>query len=99
MAQVIAAPMANGQIFGMAVTAFTQGLDVFKRCGRGQHMFATNPARNQAVHLPGHRLVHFVAGVGELAHCQAGFIMLRQLSSACHAHRPTVLNQKCFRSR
>lgn len=68
MALVIAEIVADGQVFCMAVAAFAQGLDVFQRGGRGQHMLAADPAGHNTMQLASHRLVDLVAGVGEFAH-------------------------------
>lgn len=62
--------MADGQVLQMAVAAFAQGLDVLQRGVGGRHVFAAHPAGHHAVHLAGHGLVDFVAGVRKFAHAR-----------------------------
>lgn len=68
MALVVAKLMADGQIFNVAVAAFTQGLDVLQRGGGVQHMLTADPAGHHAMQLARHGFVDFVAGEGESAH-------------------------------
>ena len=68
MARAVAKRMADGEVFGVGVAAFTKRLYVFKRGSGLQHMFAADPTRHKAVHLPGYRFINFVARVGKFAH-------------------------------
>ena len=68
MASAVAKRVADGEVFGVAVAAFTKRLYVLKRCSGLQYMFTAYPTRHHAVHLPGHRFVNFVARVGKFAH-------------------------------
>lgn len=70
MALVVAQLVADGQVFGMAVAAFTLGFDVLKRGRLGQHVLTAHPARHHAVQLPGHRFVHFLSGLIQPAHAE-----------------------------
>ena len=68
MTTAVAKRVADGEVYCMAIAAFAERLDVLKACSCLQHMFAAHPARHHAVHLPGHRFINFVAGVGKFAH-------------------------------
>ena len=68
MAGAVAKRVADREVLGVAVAAFTKRLYVFKRCSGLQHMFAAYPTRHHAMHLPGHRFVNFVASMGKFAH-------------------------------
>ena len=68
MALLIAHRVADGQIGLVAVAAFAQGLDVFKRGVHHVHMLTTHPARHLAVQLAGDGVVDFLADVGWFAH-------------------------------
>jgi hypothetical protein len=68
MALVVAAAVADGQIFDMAAAAFAQGLNVFE-CGVGwQNMFAAHPAGHQTMQLARHCFVNLVPSESEFAH-------------------------------
>ena len=71
MALVIAQLVADGQVFGMAVTAFAFGFDVLQRRCFRQHMLTTHPAGHHAVQLPCHGFVHFFSGLIQSAHAVA----------------------------
>ena len=71
MPLVVAQLVADGEIVNVAVAAFAQGLNVFKRRRVGQYMFTADPARHQAMELTGNRLVNFAPRVGEFAHVSA----------------------------
>lgn len=68
MVLIVAELVADRQVFRMAVAAFAPWLDVFQRCGGGQHMLAADPAGHNTMQLARHCLVDLVAGVGEFAH-------------------------------
>ena len=60
--------MADSQIRLVAVAAFAQRLNVFKRGIHHVYMLATHPARHLAVQLAGNGVVDFLAIVGGFAH-------------------------------
>ena len=62
MPQVVAAVMADGQVFLMAVAAFAQRLNVLKRGVGVRHMLPADPTRHHAMQLARYRFVDFVAG-------------------------------------
>ena len=62
MPQVIAAVMADGQVFLMTIAAFTERLNVLKRGIGMRHMLPANPTRHHAMQLARYRFVNFVAG-------------------------------------
>jgi hypothetical protein len=68
MALVIAPAMADGQVFDMAATALAQGLNVFERGLRRQHVFAAHPAGHKAMQLARHGFIYFVSGESQFAH-------------------------------
>ena len=68
MALVVAAPVADGQVFNMAVAAFAQRLNMFQRCVRRLNMRAAHPTRHLAMQLARDGVVNFDSGVGEFAH-------------------------------
>ena len=68
MPLVVTVPVADRQVVDMAVAAFAQWLDMFKRCISYFDMQAAHPARHLAVQLPGDGFVNFQAGVGWFAH-------------------------------
>jgi hypothetical protein len=68
MALVIAPAMADGQVFDMAATALAQGLNVFERGLRWQHVFAAHPAGYDAMQLARHGFIYFVSGESQFAH-------------------------------
>ena len=70
MALLIAHRVADGQIGLVAVAAFTQGLNMFKRGIHHVYMLGAYPARHLAVQLAGNDVVDFLAGVGWLAHVE-----------------------------
>ena len=51
MALAVADFMADGQVFGMAVAAVAQGLNVFQRRRLGRDMLAAHPAWHHAMQL------------------------------------------------
>ena len=59
MALVVAARMANGKVFDVAVAAFAQWLDVFKGCIVCFDMLSAYPARYLAMQLAGNGFVDF----------------------------------------
>ena len=61
MALVVAAAVADSQVFDMAAAAFAQRLNVFQRSVTRQHMLATHPARHHAMHLTRNRFINFVS--------------------------------------
>ena len=77
MTLAIANPVADGEVFCMAVAALAERLNVLQRGGLARHMFAANPARHHAVALTGYRLVDLVAGVAQSAHDDAAFVPAR----------------------
>ena len=60
--------MTDGQVFGMAVAAVAQGLNVFQRRRLGRDMLAAYPARHHAMQLAGDGAVHLDAKVLQTAH-------------------------------
>ena len=64
MTLMVANPVADSQVFSVAVTALTERLDMFQRCNLWQHMFTAYPARHHTVQLARYRFVNLVAGVG-----------------------------------
>ena len=60
--------MADSQIGLMAVTAFAQGLDMFKRGVDHLYMLAADPARYLSMQLAGDGVIDFLPGVGWFAH-------------------------------
>ena len=62
MPQVVAAVVADGQVFLMAVATFTERLNVLKRGVSMRDMLATNPTRDHAMQLARYRFVDLVAG-------------------------------------
>lgn len=82
MALAVAHFMADGQVFGMAVAAVAQGLNVFQRRRFGRDMLATHPARHHAMQLAGDGTVHLDAKVLQTAH--AGIFMQKnEFSGRC----------------
>ena len=77
MALTIADPVADGEVFCMAVAALAERLNVLQRGGFARHMFAANPARHHTMQLTGDRLVDLVAGMAQSAHDDAAFIPAR----------------------
>ena len=74
MTLTIADPVADGEVFCMAVAALAERLNVLQRGGLRRHMFAANPARHHTMQLTGYRLVDLVAGMAQSAHNYAVFI-------------------------
>jgi hypothetical protein len=68
VALVVAKVVANGQVVLVAAAPFAARLDMFQCGGFGQHMFATYPARHDAVQLARYGFVDFQAGKGQGAH-------------------------------
>ena len=68
MTPVIAHIVADGEVFEVATTSFTSGLDVLKRCGAQNDMLAANPARYNPMQLTRHGLVNFVSRQCKFAH-------------------------------
>jgi len=68
MTLVVAAAVADGQVFQMAAATLAQGLDVLKRGVCRQHMLAAHPAGHHPMQLACNRLVNFVSGESEFAH-------------------------------
>ena len=64
----IAELMADSQIFGMAIAALAQRLNVLQRGGLGCDVLAADPAGHHTVQLARQRLVHLVAGMTETTH-------------------------------
>ena len=68
MSAGVAVVMADSQIFGVAVAACTEWLDMFK-CGvTGRNMLAANPTRHLPVQLTRYGLVDFVAREAQPTH-------------------------------
>jgi hypothetical protein len=80
VALAVAHLVADGQIFGMAVAAVAQGLNVLERGGLGRDMLAADPARHAAMQLPGHSSVDFDSGVAQAAH--SGIVGQKQTVAA-----------------
>ena len=68
MALAIADFMADGQVFGVAVAAVAQRLDMLQRGRLGRDMFAADPAGHDAMKLAGDGSVHFDSEVAQTAH-------------------------------
>lgn len=64
MTLMVARPVADSQIFSVAVTALAKWLDVFQRGGVQRNMLTAYPARHHTVQLARYRFVNLVAGVG-----------------------------------
>ena len=74
MALTIADPVADGEVFCMAVAALAERLNMLQRGGVRRHVFATNPARHHTMQLTGDHLIDLVAGMAQSAHNNAGSI-------------------------
>ena len=72
MTLTIADPVADGEVFCMAVATQAERLNMLQRGGLRRHMFAANPARHHTMQLTGYRLVDLVAGMAQSAHNYAG---------------------------
>jgi hypothetical protein len=68
MALAVADFMADGQVLGVAVAAFAQGLDVLQRGGLWRDMLSADPAGHDAMQLACHGSVHLDAEVSQTAH-------------------------------
>ena len=68
MALAIASLVANRQIFGVAVAAIAQGLDMLQRGCVWRDMLAANPARHDAVQLPRNGFVHLDPEMPQTTH-------------------------------
>jgi hypothetical protein len=68
MTPVIANIVTDGEVFEVATTTFTSGLDMLKRCGAQNDMFAANPARHNPMQLTRHGFVNFVSRQCKFAH-------------------------------
>ena len=82
MALAVADFMADGQVFGMAVAAVAQGLNVFQRRRLGRDVLAAHPARHHAMQLAGHGAVHLDAKVLQTAHAGI-FIQKNEFPGRC----------------
>ena len=69
MPLVVAQRVADGQILSVAVAAFAQRLNVFKRCGLWQNMRTAHPAGHHAMQLSGDGFINLAAGVCQPAQC------------------------------
>jgi len=67
VALVVAAVMADGQIFLVTVAAFAQRLNVLQRGIGMRHVLPADPTRHHAMQLARYRFVNFVAGELEAA--------------------------------
>ena len=87
MALTIAHRMTDGEVFGMAVAALAERLNVLQRGGLRRHVFAANPARHRSVQLTGDRLVDLVAGMAQSAHDDAVSV---SVTTASPPSRPVI---------
>ena len=62
MPQVVAAIMADGEVFLVAIATFAQRLNVLKRGVGMRHVLPADPTRHHAMQLARYRFVNFVAG-------------------------------------
>ena len=89
----IADPVADREVFCMAVTALAERLNVLQRGGLRRHVFAANPARHHTMQLTGYRLVDLVAGVAQSAHNNSAFnLVAANLSLLARLARLTQLS-------
>lgn len=68
MTLAVAGFVTDGQILGMAVSAFAQRLDMLQRRRVQRDMFAANPARHDAMKLPRDGSVHLDSKLAQIAH-------------------------------
>ena len=100
MTLAIANPVADGEVFCMAVAALAERLNVLQRRGVRRDVFAANPARHGAVELTGDRLVDLVAGMAQSAHDNAAFIPVPIASPPSYCRLPCLgspdsINESC----
>ncbi len=81
MALTIAYFVTDGEVFGMAVAAVAERLNVLQRGGFARHVFSANPARHHTMQLTGYRLVDLVAGMAQSAHNYVGSISVATVLS------------------
>lgn len=68
MTLAVAGFVTDGEILGMAVAAFAQGLDMLQSRRVRRNMLAAYPARHDAMKLPRNGSVHLDAKVAQTAH-------------------------------
>ena len=68
MALAVARFVADRQVFRVAIAAVAASLNMLQRGRLWHDMLAANPARHDAVQLPGNGFVHLDAEVAQTAH-------------------------------